>query len=115
MNAAQSDLQQLRIKLILFKSKVRSAVYGGTPDEEFLSSSGPVSQWFRTIGAVRYSYLPEFTTMSRVYKELVITATQLINFYRSGKIEEAHEGLRDIENLSEKLTGLISTLEVRLV
>jgi hypothetical protein len=115
MNAAQSDLQQLRIKLILFKSKVRSAVYGGTPDMEFFSSGGPVSQWFRTIGAVRYSHLAEFSTMSRLYNELLNTATHLINHYRSGKIEEAHDGLKDIEKLSEQLTGLISSLEVRLV
>ncbi|WP_210462250.1 MULTISPECIES: histidine kinase [Rufibacter] len=114
MNAAQSDLQQLRIKLILFKSKVRSAVYGGTPDQEFFSSSGPLGQWFRTIGAVRYSNLPEFSTMSRLYKELLTTAMHLISQYRSGKIEEAHEGLQDIDKLSEQLTSLISALETRL-
>ncbi|KAA3440585.1 histidine kinase [Rufibacter hautae] len=115
MNAAQSDFQQLRIKLILFKSKVRSAVYGGTPDQEFFSSSGPMGQWFRTIGAVRYSDLPEIGTMSRLYKELVSTANHLISQYRSGKIEEAHEGLKDIDKLAEQLTRLISAVEGRLV
>ncbi|RNI23586.1 CZB domain-containing protein [Rufibacter latericius] len=115
MNAAQSDLQQLRIKLILFKSKVRSAVYGGTPDEEFFSSSGPVSQWFRTIGAVRYSHLAEYSAMAKIFKELQTTAAHLIGLYRSGKIEEAHEGLQNIDKLSEQLTRLISALEVRLV
>ncbi|GGK83144.1 histidine kinase [Rufibacter glacialis] len=115
MNAAQSDLQQLRIKLILFKSKVRSAVYGGTPDEAFLSPGGPVSQWFSTIGGVRYAHLPEFTTMARLYKELLATANRLISLYRSGKIEEAHDGLQEIDKLAEQLTRLISSLEVRLV
>ncbi|WP_207433481.1 histidine kinase [Sabulibacter ruber] len=115
MNAVQSDFQQLRIKLILFKSKVRSAVYGGNPDLEFFSSSGPVNQWFQTVGATQYASAPEFTAMSRLYKELVATASQLINLYRSGKIEEAHDGLRDVEKLSEQLNKHLSALEEKLV
>ncbi|RNI32449.1 histidine kinase [Rufibacter immobilis] len=114
MNAVQSDLQQLRIKLILFKSKVRSAVYGGSPDHEFLSANGPVSQWFRTVGTSQYQNMPELGTMQRLYKELQTAATHLIGLYKADKIEEAHEGLRDIEKLSEQLTRVISSLEQRL-
>lgn len=35
MNLAQIDFQQLRIKHILYKSKVRSVLYGGDYDEAF--------------------------------------------------------------------------------
>ncbi len=43
MNQAQVDFQQLRIKHILFKSKVRSVLYGGSYDAEFFSPSGPLN------------------------------------------------------------------------
>ncbi|WP_181306755.1 hypothetical protein [Rufibacter sp. XAAS-G3-1] len=52
--------------------------------------------------------------MSKLYPELLTTAMHLIHL-RSGKIEEAHDSLKDIEKYSGKLPSLISTLEVRLV
>ena len=60
MNLAQVDFQQLRIKHILYKSKVRSVlyVYEGEYDATFFSSSSPIQEWFRTIGLKKYRQIP---------------------------------------------------------
>lgn len=114
MNLAQVDFQQLRIKHILYKSKVRSVLYGGNYDAVFFSRSGPVSQWFSTVGAVRYSHEPELEQLSRVHDELNMTADELFSYYKNGKIEEAHDGLKNIEKKSEEFLSLLNRLENRL-
>ncbi|MBC5775085.1 histidine kinase [Pontibacter sp. KCTC 32443] len=114
MNLAQLDFQQLRIKHILYKSKVRSVLYGGVYDEAFFSRSGPVSQWFSTVGHVRYLHEPEMSELATVHKELNSTALELFSLYNSGQIDQAHDGLKSIEYKSDQFLNLLSKLEDRL-
>ncbi|MCX2742072.1 histidine kinase [Pontibacter anaerobius] len=114
MNQAQVDFQQLRIKHILFKSKVRSVVYGGRKDEAFFSRSGPLGLWFSAIGRSRYASLPEMQELLRVQQDLDSAADQLFRLYGSGKIEEALAGLQKIEERSVKFLELLSKLEERV-
>ncbi|RDV13628.1 histidine kinase [Pontibacter diazotrophicus] len=114
MNLAQVDFQQLRIKHILYKSKVRSMLYGGAFDEAFFSRSGPVSIWFTTIGLVRYIDESEVKELAKVHQEMDIITLDLYRLYRNGKIDEAHEGLRNVEKQSERFLALLLLLENRL-
>ncbi|WP_242917121.1 histidine kinase [Pontibacter liquoris] len=114
MNIAQVDIQQLRIKHILYKSKVRSVLYGGVYDAAFFSHSGPVDTWFSTIGRVRYSQEPEMDALLKVHQELDITVNQLFGLYKGGKIEEAHEQLKSVEKSSTHFLSLLQQLEARL-
>lgn len=114
MNAAQVDFQQLRIKHILYKSKVRSVLYGGTYDVTFFSRSGPVSAWFTTVGLVKYRQEPAMTELLRVHQELNTTADGLFHLYKSGKIDQAHDGLKNIEKRSEQFLNVLLQLENRL-
>lgn len=114
MNAAQIDFQQLRIKHILYKSKVRSVLYGGTLDETFFSPAGPVSTWFTTIGLVKYFKEPGMTDLARVHQDINTTANGLFRLYKSGKIDQAHDGLRIIEKKSEEFLQHLLRLENRL-
>ncbi|MFC6997121.1 CZB domain-containing protein [Rufibacter roseus] len=111
MNQAQIDFQQLRIKHILFKSKVRSVLYGGTYDANFFSNHGPVNVWFNSVGLSKYRDLPEMQSLLQVHQELNSTTNLLISRYQSGKIEQAHEGLSKIDELSEKFLDLLAKLE----
>lgn len=114
MNAAQVDFQQLRIKHILYKSKVRSVLYGGIYDDAFFSRHGPVNAWFTTVGLVKYRQEPGITELLRVHQELNTTADSLFNLYKSGKIDQAHDGLKTIEKRSEEFLGVLLRLENRL-
>lgn len=114
MNLAQIDFQQLRIKHILYKSKIRSILYGGIFDEAFFSRTGPVSQWFTLVGRVRYLHEPEINELATVHKELNSTALQLFSLYNSGQIDKAHEGMKSIEFKSDQFLQLLAKLEGRL-
>ena len=114
MQYAHIDIQQLRIKHILFKSKVRSVLYGGTYDDVFFSSHGPIGTWFSTVGAVKFSHTPELHEMQKLHQELNTTAHQLFQLYRNNRIDQAHDGLKLIEKGSEQFLEVLSRLEVRL-
>jgi hypothetical protein len=111
MDPARVDFQQLRIKHILFKSKVRSVLYGGTYDETFFSRTGPLNTWFKTVGLMKYRGLVEMLELTQVQQELNHTADLLFGLYKSGQIDQAHEGLGGLENRSEKFLQLLSRLE----
>ncbi|ALJ01239.1 hypothetical protein [Rufibacter tibetensis] len=114
MNQAQVDFQQLRIKHILFKSKVRSVLYGGTPDTAFFSSAGPISSWFASIGFSRYNNISELLELKQVQQELSSESDSLFRLYQRGKIDEAQSGLSKIEKLSERFLNTLSRLESKL-
>ena len=114
MEAAQVDFQQLRIKHILYKSKVRSVVYGGTFEESFFSPAGPVEQWFQGGGLARYGQLPEMRALLQAHQQLNATALQLIALYRRGQIDQAHNDLKMIEQKSEQFLAVLSALERKL-
>ncbi|GHA54980.1 histidine kinase [Pontibacter akesuensis] len=114
MNQAQIDCQQLRIKHILFKSKVRSVLYGGNYDGAFFSSAGPVSSWFSTIGFVRYQDVPELKKLGKLQQEIDGMVRHLVSLYQGGKIEEAHEGFRELENRSEEFLDVLSRMESKM-
>jgi hypothetical protein len=113
MNSAQVDIQQIRIKHILFKSKVRSVLYGGVLDNTFFSNAGPISQWFVQIGNARYGSEPEYNSLFKTHGELLSTAQGLFSLYQSGRIEQAHQGMKDIEKLSDKFQDLLKQIEAR--
>ena len=114
MNAAQIDFQQIRIKHILFKSKVRSVLYGGVLDAVFFSEVGPISQWFLLIGLPKYGKEPELLSLHKTHNELLAYAHELFSLYKNGKIDQAHNGMRDVEKLSEKFQTLLTQVEKRL-
>jgi hypothetical protein len=114
MNSAQIDFQQIRIKHILFKSKVRSVLYGGVFDSTFFSDNGPISQWFQQVGNVKYAQEPELYSLQKTHNELLSNAKSLFNLYRNGSIDQAHLGMKDIEKLSDRFQELLNQIEKRL-
>ena len=114
MNSAQIDFQQLRIKHILYKSKVRSVLYGATFDEAFFSHTGPLSFWFNDTGLPNYGHEPELKQLAETHQDLNATALSLFKLYNNGKIDQAHEGLKTIESKSEHFLGVLAQLETKL-
>jgi hypothetical protein len=111
MELDQIDFQQLRVKHILFKTKVRALLYGGVYDEALFSSQNPVDVWFATIGKERYAHAPEINQLYRVHHNLVFTARSLYGQYSMGLIEQAHEELKNVDLQSEKFLLLLAQME----
>jgi hypothetical protein len=111
MEAAQVDFQQLRIKHILYKTKLRSVLYGGSFEESFFSPSGPLGHWFNTIGLTRYGQYPEMRELFQLHQQLNSFALQLIGLYRRGQIDQAHHELKDLDERSEQFLAVLSRLE----
>ena len=111
MNSVQLDIQQLRIKHILFKSRLRSVLFGGDFDEGFFSERGPVDTWFAEVGMPKYSQFEQIKELYRIHRELIVLARQLISLYHNSRIEEAHDGLRLVDQKSEIFLRLLSMVE----
>jgi hypothetical protein len=114
MEAAQVDFQQLRIKHILFKSKVRSVLYGGVFDADFFSPGGPLEHWFKAIGLNRYGQYPEMHDLFQIHLDIIATSLQLIDMYQRGQIDKAHNDLQLMDLKSEQFLAVLSRLDQRL-
>ncbi|MBF8962769.1 histidine kinase [Pontibacter sp. FD36] len=114
MEAARLDFQQLRIKHILYKSKVRSFLYGGTFDANFFSNAGPIDIWFTTVGKIRYAHEPEILQLIRLHQQMNEIALNLYKLYSKGLIEQAHDGLKEVDFRSDQFIQILSGLDERL-
>ncbi len=112
MNLNSIDFQQGRVKHILFKSKIRSILFGGKMDETLLSSrTSPSGQWLYNIAIPRYGSSMEMREVERLHREIHAYASSLVSLYKRGRIEEAREGLATVEAYSEKYLAAIKALE----
>ncbi len=114
MEAARVDFQQLRIKHILYKSKVRSFLYGGAFDTIFFSAAGPIDVWFATVGKVRYAHEPEILQLIRIHQHLSTLVLNLFQLYSGGQIEQAYDGLKEVDFRSDQFIQILSGLDERL-
>lgn len=107
------DFQQALIKQVLFKSRLRSILYGVRPaDDSLFSPEGnPLSQWLHEVMIPRYGYLVEVNTMEDVLQQMLETGHRLVRQYQQGRIQEAREGLSQIDRYSDQITNLLRSLE----
>ncbi|TPE45308.1 histidine kinase [Pontibacter mangrovi] len=113
MELARLDFQQLRVKHIFCKSKVRTVLYGAGDDSSFFQSQNPVSLWFTSVGQVKYGKEPEMQHLHRLHRDFSVLSDELIKKYKSGQIEQAHAGLAELGEMSDKFLKIVSSLEMR--
>lgn len=111
MDVSQIDFQQLRVKHIFFKTKVRALLYGGTFDEALFSDKSPVSTWLNTTGKQRYAHCAEINQLASLHQHLVFSARALYRQYSNGNIEQAHEMLKNIDQQSDQFLALLAKVE----
>lgn len=111
MDLAKLDFQQLRVRHIAHKSKVRSVLYGGNYDHEYFEDENPVSQWFATIGWSKYGNEPWLGQLNRLHRDFSALANELINSYERDLIEQAHAGLADLSAASELFLRTLTKVE----
>ena len=115
MDLLALDFQQARIKQILFKSQLRSVLYGVREADEALFSphSNALGQWLRAEVKPRYPDRPEVREAERLLQQLLNTGRELADQYRQGHIEEARQGLTRIDRVGEELVALLQQLGTR--
>lgn len=107
------DFDQARIKHMLFKSKLRSILYGSNTDEQPILDERKCSlgQWIYGHALEKYGHIPEMLKLESVHSNIHNTAKELLNLYHSGKEAEAREGLSGINHIAEELVNLLNTIE----
>ncbi len=115
MELTALDFQQARIKQVLFKSRLRSVLYGvREPDESlFLRPLNPLGQWLDAVVKPKYGAHPEVREIERVLLQMLGTGRGLAAQYQRGQIEEARAGLDQVNAQAEQISALFQQLEQR--
>ena len=113
MPLSSFDFQQARVKQVLFKSRLRSVLYGVREADDALFSlyHNPLGEWLRTVVKPRYSMRPEVREIERTIQQMLDTGYELVTQYKRGYIEEARGGLEKINAYSDQIEVLLQTLE----
>ncbi len=115
MNKQPLDFDQLRLKHLQFKSRLRSLLYGAQIDEQPVVSEHdcPVGRWIQDQGLPACGHVPEMHRLERVHVELHARARHLLGRYKAGEVEAARGGLAGVEELAAELLGLVADLEAK--
>ena len=116
MELSVLDLQQARIKQVLFKSRLRSVLYGVREANEALFSrqENALGQWLDAVVKPHYGHHPEVREIDRTLQQMLNTGRNLAAQYQRGLIEEAREGLNQINHQADRLTTLFDQLGQRI-
>ena len=107
------DFQQARVKQVLFKSRLRSVLYGVREAEPGLFSlaENPLGQWLHTELHPRLGQYPEVRELDRTLQQMLHTGQDLTARYQRGQIEEARTGLDQINTFADRIEALLLSLE----
>lgn len=113
MDYTALDFQQARIKQVLFKSQLRSILYGVRPADAALfdPARNSLSQWISKVISPAYEAHAAVPELARVVRRLLALGQRLVTDYTEGRIEEARVGLGEVDKLSDYITALFTTLE----
>lgn len=111
------DFQQARIKHVLFKSRLRSVLYGVRDADAALFSltENPLGQWLATVVKPFYSTRPEVRALEQTLQATLQAGQALVAQYQRGQIEEARTGLSTVNSHADKLEELLQSLEKAVV
>lgn len=112
MDVNTLDFQQARIKQILFKSQLRSVLYGVREADEALFSvqSNALGQWLSTVIKPKFQGRAEVREAETLLENMLGTGRELAAQYRRGQIEEARQGLTHIDRIGEQLVTVLQKL-----
>jgi len=113
MALSSFDFQQARVKQVLFKSRLRSVLYGVREAEPDLFSlhSSPLGQWLHQLVKPSLGTHPEVREIERVLQQMLRAGQDLATRYADGHIEESRAGLDQINTYSDNIDALLTQLE----
>ena len=112
MDVNTLDFQQARIKQILFKSQLRSVLYGVREASEamFSAQNNALGQWLEMAVKPQYSTRPEMREVERLLRRMLDTGRELVAQYQRGQIEEARSGMGRVDAHGEQLLAELGKL-----
>lgn len=107
------DFQQARVKQVLFKSRLRSVLYGVREADATLFSlaDSPLGQWLQTVLKPGYATRPEVREVERLLQQQLRTGQELATRYQRGDLEEARAGLDQINTLADQIDAVLLGLQ----
>ncbi len=80
MELTALDFQQARVKQVLFKSRLRSVLYGVRQAEPSLFSmqENPLGQWVAAVLKPQYGHRPEVAGIERLIRQTLDTGQALV-------------------------------------
>jgi hypothetical protein len=117
MALSKLDFQQARIKQVLFKSRLRSVLYGVREADAALFSvaENPFGQWLATVVKPHYSTRPEVRALEQTLQATLTAGQALVAQYQRGQIEEARTGLSTVNSYADEMETLLQSLEKAVV
>lgn len=115
MDLSSLDFQQARIKQVVFKSRLRSVLYGvREPDPALFSvRDNPFGQWLASTLGPRFGTSAEVRSMQRVLQQMLQHGQSLATLYQQGHIEQARNGLEQIDAYAAEIDALLQQMEQR--
>jgi hypothetical protein len=106
------DFQQARIKQILFKSQLRSVLYGVREPNEALFSvrDNALGQWLQTVVKPVHGTRPELLEAERALTRMLQTGRELVGQYQRGEIEESRRGLSQVDAYGDQILALLQKM-----
>jgi hypothetical protein len=107
------DIQQARVKLVLFKSRLRSVLYGVREAEPSLFSpaDNPVGQWVRTSLRPELGHRPEVRELEQALQHMLSTGESLATRYQRGPLQSGRAGLDQVNVFADQIEALLQALD----
>ena len=117
MNLIELDFERAKARHLLFKTRLRSILYGASLDEETVISPTKclMGKWLYNHALSVYGHIPEMHELERVHVRIHEFAAELIGLYKTGGEEAAKDGLQTIEIMALELLRLLSITEKKVV
>ena len=113
MDITSLDFQQARIKQVLFKSRLRSILYGvREPDETLFSlPDNPLGAWLHAVVRPHYGTTPTYQQLEQELQRMLLTGRALVRQHQQGKLEESRAGLEQLDAHAARIEQLLLALE----
>lgn len=110
------DFDQAKAKHLLFKSSLRSILYGAQIDETPVVShfECTVGKWIYGHALTEYGHVSEMHELEKIHAEIHIKARELLELYKDGQLEKARMGLESMEKVADTLVRLLGIIEIKL-
>ena len=113
----KQDFEGALVKHLLFKSKLRSFLYGTNIAESPIRDPDicTLGQWIRERRTGAYALLTkEMTELDTLHRQLHKGASRLMGLRQSGQSEAGIMGLADLQPLIDQLINLLTMLQAQL-
>ena len=116
MPLSSFDFQQARVKQVVFKSRLRSVLYGVREAEPalFAYAENPLGQWIQTVLKPELGSPAAVRELENTLQQLLRTGQDLASRYQRGLIEEARNGLEQVNTFAEQIERQLLSLESSL-